>query len=103
MFYFSHLIIYNFPLSIRLHLLTPVSFISLPLVFFHFRLIFFTFVQFFSFPLAFVCVRLSFVCVRLSFVYVRLHFSTTLKLPLPSAKFQIHELMSPTFTYWCVV
>jgi len=46
MSYFSHLIIYKFSLSIRLHLLTLVYFILLPLAFFHFRSIFFTSVGF---------------------------------------------------------
>jgi len=86
-FHFSHLIIYNFPLSIRLHLLTSVCFISLPLAFFHFRTIFFHFCLICSHLLAFVCVHLSSVCVLVLPIWVVLKCKQTQKRTYYSAIF----------------
>jgi len=68
-FVFSHLIIYNFTLSIRLHLLTSVCFISFPLAFFLFCSIFFSlsfdFFHFHWLSFASVCLSFASVCVLL--------------------------------------
>jgi len=78
-FYFSHLIIYNFPLSIHLHLLTSVCFILLPLAFFHFC-------PFFSCLLTFICLRL--------------HFSTTIWVILKCKRMQNKTYYSAIFNLY---